>query len=67
VSDTGLRRLCGRASGVRAPRDLVISRDGRNVSVAAASGAIAVLDRDATNETVKQKAWTRWLRFRGGA
>lgn len=55
VSETGLRRLCGRASGMRAPRDLVNSPDGRNVYVATTSGAIAVLHRDTTSETLKQR------------
>lgn len=56
VSETvALRRVCRRANGVRAPRDLVISPDSRNVYVAAASGAIAVFDRDETSGTLMQK------------
>ena len=55
VSETGLRRACRQAIGVRAPRDLAISPDGRNVYVAAASGAVAVLDRDATDGTLTQR------------
>ncbi len=46
---------CAGARAARAPRDLVISRDGRNVYGPTTSGAIAVLDRDATNETRKQR------------
>jgi len=51
---TGLRRVCGRARGVRSPSDLVVSPDGRNVYVSA-SGAIAVLDRDATSGALTQR------------
>lgn len=49
------RRVCTRANGVRAPRDLVVSPDGRNVYVAAASGAIAIFDRDRVSGTLTQK------------
>ena len=49
------RRVCTRANGVRAPRDLVVSPDGRNVYVAAASGAIAIFDRDRLSGALTQK------------
>jgi len=50
-----LRRVCRRANGVRAPRDLVVSPDGRNVYVAAASGAIAIFDRDRLSGALTQR------------
>lgn len=50
-----LRRVCRRANGVRAPRDLVVSPDGRNVYVAAASGVIAIFDRDRLSGALTQK------------
>jgi DNA-binding beta-propeller fold protein YncE len=50
-----LRRMCRHASGLRSARDLVVSPDGRNVYVAAASGAIAIFDRDRMSGNLTQK------------
>lgn len=50
-----LRRMCRHASGLRSARDLAVSPDGRSVYVAAASGAIAIFDRDRKSGTLTQK------------
>ncbi len=56
LSDAGRVRGCTPASALKAPVDLAISPDGRNVYVAAlTSDAIAILDRDPATGALAQK------------